>query len=496
MSQACRRSIGTASRLLDSVAFGSHFVGQNCVPPTRLFQSASLANARDVLKTTSFDVGVGATLRVTAPRAWSGAPCPADVHVGVGDKYETIVVQASWIQDDKETASPPTVEAKQTADGDVQIVPTGDEKKGFGGKLKISCVIPPRFVGVAVASGGGSVHVEQVVEATVDVKSDGGDVTLGSIKGAAMRIKSGGGDVVGRSITADAAVDTDGGSVNFGKAVGRKIRIRTLGGALNVFAAYAHDVDVDTMGGDVDVGEIRVGQRGVVKTRGGALHTKGMAGNGDARILVDTGGGSCDVELRTEAAGVLHVHTEGGHCTVGVPDGFLAGVTVTGRFRGEDVMDFNEDLITADKDIAHESNSGFVNPFASATTEVTATTRMVGGTNDVAARKVAAAALASSVVLDTRSGSTTSVDDFFKGHPNDQFAYDGFDPFKDDDDGVLVTQVFDAAEEAVTGVDAPAGADATTDKQETKSGEIIVETRSWIASLGLGRNVGWGEDGK
>jgi hypothetical protein len=111
---------------------------------------------------------------------------------------------------------------------------------------------------------------------------------------------------------------------------------------------------------------------------------------------------------------------------------------------------------------------------------------MVGGTRDVAARKVAAAALASKVVVDARvySGEGYDVEEksepFFQSPDDayDAFLYDGFDPFADDDEDV-VGAVLDAAEEAVGGV--------ADDLAARPSGDVVVETRSWIASLGLGK---------
>ena len=228
MSLACRRARGTATRLLDLVAFGGRAAGPHRVPAARPFASASLARARELLAPTPFDVPVGATVRVSAPRAWTDAACPTDVDVRVGDAYETVTVRASWTnpKGDKD-ASPPTMTATRTESGDVAVVARG----GAGGRARVACLIPPRFCGVEVVSGGGDVNVASVVEATVFVSSDGGAVTLGSVKGAAARVDTNGGALVAKNLTADAAVDTAGGAVNIHKLVGRRVRVRSLGGA-------------------------------------------------------------------------------------------------------------------------------------------------------------------------------------------------------------------------------------------------------------------------
>ncbi len=495
MSLACRRARGTATRLLDLVAFGGRAAGPHRVPAARPFASATLARARELLAPTPFDVHVGATVRVSAPRAWTGAACPTDVDVRVGDAYETVTVQASWTHPEGDAyARPPTVTATRTEDGDVAIVASG----GAGGRARVACRIPPRFCGVDVASGGGDVHVESVVEATVRVSSDGGAVTFGSVKGAVARVDTNGGKLFAKNVTADAAVDTAGGVVAVDKLVGRRVRVRSLGGDVRVLAAYAAVLDVDTAGGALEMGEARVGKKSTLKTRGGVVKLRGFAGDADARVVVDTAGGACALELRAEAAGSLRVLTRGGDVALGVPEGFAADLRVSGRVDGEEVSlrrreegeNANagfESGFPSSRRIASSSEDAFANPFAANPSGddpgSASTTRMVGGTRDTAARKVAAAALASRVVVDARvtgEGDEVEGEPFFQSPDDayDAFAYDGFDPFADDDEDV-VGAVLDAAQEAV--------GDVADDLAARPSGDVVVETRSWIASLGLGK---------
>jgi len=495
MSLACRRARGTATRLLDLVAFGGRAAGPHRVPAARPFASATLARARELLAPTPFDVHVGATVRVSAPRAWTGAACPTDVDVRVGDAYETVTVQASWTHPEGDAdARPPTVTATRTEDGDVAIVASG----GAGGRARVACRIPPRFCGVDVASGGGDVHVESVVEATVRVSSDGGAVTFGSVKGAVARVDTDGGKLFAKNVTADAAVDTAGGAVVLDKLVGRRVRVRSLGGDVFVEAAYAAVLDVDTAGGALLMGEARVGKKSTLKTRGGVVKLRGFAGDADARVVVDTAGGACALELRAEAAGSLRVLTRGGDVALGVPEGFAADLRVSGRVDGEEVSlrrreegeNANagfESGFPSSRRIASSSEDAFANPFAANPSGddpgSASTTRMVGGTRDIAARKVAAAALASRVVVDARvtgEGYEVEGEPFFQSPDDayDAFLYDGFDPFADDDEDV-VGAVLDAAQEAV--------GDVADDLAARPSGDVVVETRSWIASLGLGK---------
>ena len=338
MSLACRRARGTATRLIDLAAFGGRVAGARRVPGTRPFASASLARARELLAPTPFDVQVGATVRVAAPRAWTGLrACPADVDVRMGDAYETVTVQASWMNPEEDAdAAPPTVTAIRTEDGDVAVHLAGG---GGGSRARVSCRIPPRFVGVDIRSGGGEVFVESVVEATVRVESDGGSVEFGSVRGAAARVDTNGGGFVAKNVVADAAVDTAGGSVGVGKLVGRRVRVRSLGGDVRLEAAYAAVLDVDTAGGALELGEARAGKSWNAETRGGTFRAAGFAGDADARCAVDTAGGACALELRAEAPGSLRVRTHGGDVALGVPEGFAADLRVSGRVGGEEVVE-------------------------------------------------------------------------------------------------------------------------------------------------------------
>ena len=312
-----------------------------------------------------------------------------------------------------------------------------------------------------------------------------------------------GGALSAKNVVADAAVDTAGGAVVVDKLVGRRVRVRSLGGDVRVEAAYAAVLDVDTAGGELEMGEARVGKKSSLKTRGGVAKVRGFAGDADAFCVVDTAGGACALELRAEAAGFLRVLTRGGDVALGVPEGFAADLRVSGRVDGEEVEGRRrreEGKNTPQKKRfesgfssrrnASSEDAAFANPFAARGGDdpgSASTTRMVGGTRDVAARKVAAAALASRVVVDARvRGEGRDVEKigelpFFRPSPDDAFdafAYDGFDPFADDDEDV-VGAVLDATQEAVDDV-----ADALAARP---SGDVVVETRSWIASLGLGK---------
>ena len=484
MWMACRRARGTATRLTDLVAFGGRVAGPRNVPAARPLASASLARARELLAPTPFDVPVGATVRVSAPRAWTGAACPTDVDVRVGDAYETVTVRASWTNPEGDAdASPPTVTATRTESGDVAVVARG----GAGGRARVACRIPPRFCGVDVASGGGDVHVTSVVEATVRVSSDGGAVTLGSVKGAAARVDTRGGALSAKNLTADAAVDTAGGAVNIHKLVGRRVRVRSLGGVV-VDAAYVAVLDVDTAGGALELGEARVGE--AVEREGARRRVRGPGVRWRRRRAVPRrhlrrrvrlgaprGGrrlsARAHARRRRRAGRARGLRRGPARERARRRRGSLGARAIEMFLRGDSVRVLSTTVRQPVRDVARGRRPRVDRDHAH-------------GGRDAGRRRaqVAAAALACRVVVDARvgGGDGEGESDSFLATPDEtdafSFAYDGFDPFADDEKDVLGA-VLDAAQDAVSADD--------DDRQARPSGEVVVETRSWIASLGLGK---------
>ena len=227
-----------------------------------------------------FEVGVGSTLRVCAPDGWPPR-WPVDVDVVVGEEYEAITVEGSWKPAESwegARPAPPALDARATSDGGVIVTLTPTEADASGlsdaqadmqprGRGSLRCLVPPRFCGVDVTTGGGHCHVAQVVESAVAVESSGGDVAFGSIRGANLRVNTAGGDVRADTITADAVIGTDGGSVRVGKLVGRTLEVNTMGGDFVVGALFGGVLRVDTAGGAVRVDkQTQVSDTGVVRS--------------------------------------------------------------------------------------------------------------------------------------------------------------------------------------------------------------------------------------
>ena len=137
-------------------------------------------------------------------------------YVTVGEEYEAIFVEAEWVPHvlegpgpdvegrgvggrggERPPPPPPrpavTLVAELVGD-DVEVrLTAGEEEGGAGsGRGAVRCLIPPRFCGVDIVSGGGGIHVDAVTESHVALDSGGGHVTLGKIRGAILRIATSG----------------------------------------------------------------------------------------------------------------------------------------------------------------------------------------------------------------------------------------------------------------------------------------------------------------
>ena len=416
----------------------------------------------------TFDVGVGSTLRVSAAQPWP-ARYPADVIVETGDAFEAITVEARWTPADgtPRDRPAPTIVARRRDDGDVEVrvrapaahpIRREDDDRTQHGRVSVLCRIPPRFCGVDVVSGGGDVHVNAVVEATVRVDALGGDVRLGSVRGAKLRVSTGGGALVASNLTADAVIRTDGGALDVGKLVGRRLRVRTLGGDARVETLFADGLDLATAGGNARLKTLHVSRYGRVRTSGGSFTARNVAGDGEERTTVDSGGGDVEIDVG-ERLGALVVRTRGGDARVAVPEGFAPKLVVHGRVGGEEVRG-KEIRRATSTDATSVGHGGSL--------------RVVGGSEDEAARKVAAAAATSVVVVDARVDPPLDEND----EPIDQDDEwgDAWDDAWDDEDALE-----DAIDEALDSMEAE-----RLDAREGGDGEVEVDVKSWFASLGLG----------
>ena len=256
---------------------------------------------------------------------------------------------------------------------------------------RVRARIPPRFCGVDARLLGenSTIFVESVVEAAVRVRTNGGDVELGSIKGSTMDVDTSGGAVRARgSVSADSRVRTAGGDVTMsGKFVGSVVYVDTEPeGKFHAEAVFGDKVNVNTGGGDATAKSLRVGEFGLVRTSGGAVSIGSLEGAGEEMIGIDSGGGDVTVKF-AERVHIAHVNSRGGGIDASFPSGFSPQPHVIGVYR-DAIVD----------DIIHLPSADGVDGAKSAPS--TARARLVHGSSDEVARKVAAAAEGSFVTLD------------------------------------------------------------------------------------------------
>lgn len=349
-----------------------------------MLRSAPFARAATHATTTFDGVAPGATVAFDSERA------RVDVVVAPhASATERIEIE---IADDAHDAEFEITRARGDG-GRGEVVLVRDARTGArdGTRAAVRARIPPRFCGVDARLMGenSTILVESVVEAGVKVRTNGGDVELGTIKGSTMDLDTSGGAVRARgSVSADSRVRTAGGDVTMrGKFVGSVVYVDTEPeGKFHAEAVFGDKVNVNTGGGDATAKSLRVGEFGLVRTSGGAVSIGSLEGAGEEMIGIDSGGGDVSVKF-AERVHIAHVNSRGGGIDASFPSGFSPQPHVIGVYR-DAIVD----------DIVQLPSADGVEGVKSA--PPTARARLVHGSADEVARKVAAAAEGSFVTLD------------------------------------------------------------------------------------------------
>jgi len=185
--------------------------------------------------------------------------------------------------------------------------------------------VPSRFCGVDVATCGGDVHVEAVVEADLHVDSCGGEVHVGQARGMRAHVRSGGGNVTLGELAAHVDVRTGRGHVQARKLLGPQVQIATVEGHVDVGAIYGETVRITSEFGDVKVSQLSA-EDGVVETGGGAVDVRGVQGC----LHVSTQGKPIHLYLHDQAR-LVRATSQGGSITCMVPRGIQAKVIMNGK---------------------------------------------------------------------------------------------------------------------------------------------------------------------
>ena len=159
-----------------------------------------------------------------------------------------------------------------------------------------------------IDTGSGSVDVREV-RGDVDLDTGSGSVRLNGVRGARARVDTGSGSVAGSGVSVtDLEVDVGSGGVELSGVSATNTKVDTGSGSVRLeLQGTVRSVDVDTGSGSVTLSvprdtnamlEVDTGSGGinvdlpVRTTRSRRDHLSGQLGNGQGRIVVDTGSGS------------------------------------------------------------------------------------------------------------------------------------------------------------------------------------------------------------
>jgi hypothetical protein len=168
---------------------------------------------------------------------------------------------------------------------------------------------------LVVDVGSGQVTVSDA-EGDVDLDTGSGSVEVTGVRGDVLRVDTGSGRVIASQVSVTYLdIDTGSGSVVVGEAVARDVRLDTGSGRVELeLAADPRNVEIDTGSGSVTVTvpdsfgadvEIDTGSGGIdidlplQLEKWERTHVRGTIGDGDGRLLIDTGSG--DVRIRKGA---------------------------------------------------------------------------------------------------------------------------------------------------------------------------------------------------
>jgi lia operon protein LiaG len=143
---------------------------------------------------------------------------------------------------------------------------------------------------VLLDTGSGAVHATRVRGPKLHIDTGSGEVTVDGAEVRELLIDTGSGSVDATAVRAgDILIDTGSGSVTLGVLEDvQSLAIDTGSGSvtLSLPAAVGAMIDVQTGSGDIDLGFP------VEATRMSRSHLQGKIGDGQGRIVVDTGSGS------------------------------------------------------------------------------------------------------------------------------------------------------------------------------------------------------------
>ncbi|HEY7766771.1 DUF4097 family beta strand repeat-containing protein [Longimicrobium sp.] len=146
---------------------------------------------------------------------------------------------------------------------------------------------------VTADAGSGSVSVDGVRGSRVQLETGSGEVSATNLRAETVAVEVGSGEVNLSGIHArDVSVETGSGSVQLAMASdAQRVSVDTGSGSvtLGLPAGFGADLHVDTGSGGIDV-EVPVTNRRTARSR-----FDGRIGDGDGRVVIDTGSGGVRV---------------------------------------------------------------------------------------------------------------------------------------------------------------------------------------------------------
>lgn len=202
---------------------------------------------------------------------------------------------------------------------------------GRGGGLEAHAdltVRVPRGVEVAVNLGVGEGHVRDL-EAGVTFRTGAGAVDVADVVGR-VGVDTGSGAVTISNVMGDVSVDTGSGSVGLEQLTGSRVSVDTGSGRIQGRGLAAEELVVDTGSGRIDLQEVSAA-RISCDTGSGSVRLE-LAEDVD-RLMVDTGSGSVEVGVPARFGAALDLSSGSGRVSVDVPD-LEAVVSKRRHFRG------------------------------------------------------------------------------------------------------------------------------------------------------------------
>eukprot|EP00270_Netrium_digitus_P022013 TRINITY_DN9691_c0_g1_i1.p1 TRINITY_DN9691_c0_g1~~TRINITY_DN9691_c0_g1_i1.p1 ORF type:complete len:562 (+),score=100.85 TRINITY_DN9691_c0_g1_i1:45-1688(+) len=164
-----------------------------------------------------------------------------DIFVTQGKSLDEIDVQVDWVEPNSTLSEKreQSISFSSSAEG-VEVKGLNLEEDGLGADA-VTATIPERWCSVMARADKGSVHIDRIVEANMEISTNGSDVVIGDVRGLDAVVDTQGGSVKANSLYANVAVKSHGGDVQLKSCMGEKVDIDAGEGSLRVASVYAHE---------------------------------------------------------------------------------------------------------------------------------------------------------------------------------------------------------------------------------------------------------------